>query len=352
MSDMTVSNTPPEIRERVKRLTTHCNTYKGADTKSAVIQVAVTGLVFSVLCAAMLQGFAAHSWIYALLILPAAGLLVRLFIMQHDCGHGSLFRSRFANDIVGRAISVLTLTPYDFWRKAHNKHHSASGNLSRRGIGSIDTLTVREYQALPPRRRFAYRFYRNPFILLVLGTPLYIFIVQRFPLTQSLAFFEDYRTVPFSDAWRSILMLNIAIVVFYGLMILAFGMKPVLMVFVPVILITSWVGGWLFFIQHQFEDTYWNPDAQWNFQEAALLGSSYYVLPPVLRWFTGNIGLHHIHHLCALIPNYKLQSCLNGSRELQDMNRLTLRQSLQCVKWALWDEDNRKMVGFRDLKMA
>jgi acyl-lipid omega-6 desaturase (Delta-12 desaturase) len=342
-----------EERQLIRRLTAHCHAYKGAEVKLAVFQLITTGLLFFGLLGLMFAAFGAGLyWASALMVLPAAGLLVRLFIIQHDCGHGSFFRSRIANDMTGRIISLFTFTPYGFWKTAHNMHHASSGNLNRRGIGSIDTLTVREYQALPARKKFFYRLYRNPVFLLLVATPFHILFLQRLPVTQSPSFFEDYPSVPAPLTRQSILSLDLAIGVFYGLATFLLGWKAVLAVYLPVVIATACIGGWLFFIQHQFEDTYWERDGEWGFSEAALMGSSYYVLPRVFQWFTGSIGLHHIHHLCALIPNYRLQKCLDGSRELQEMNRMTFAQSLKCVWWALWDEEQSRMVRFRDLKAA
>jgi omega-6 fatty acid desaturase (delta-12 desaturase) len=282
-------------------------------------------------------------WLALILTVPTAGLLVRFFIIQHDCGHGSFFRSRRANDVLGRAISLLTLTPYGNWRRAHAIHHATSGNLARRGSGDIGTLTVREYGALPPSRRLLYRLYRNPLILLVLGPP-YLFVFNHRALFGEAA--------PFRETWPSVLMHNIALILFYGTLGTVFGWWNLLLIFGPIILMGSWAGVWLFFIQHQFEDTIWESDEDWDFHVAALRGSSYYVLPKILQWFTGNIGLHHIHHLNGKIPNYRLQECLDASPELKGMSRLTFRESLKSIHLALWDEDSRKLVTFRQAAAA
>ena len=285
-----------------------------------------------------------------LFALPTAGLLVRLFIIQHDCGHGSFFPSRRANDLLGLFLSLLTFTPYGFWAQAHNKHHASSGHLNRRGIGSIDTLTTKEYREMSPMRRFLYRLYRNPFILLVFGTPFYVIVAQRFPPAQRSVFVSGYQPLPAGRGMRSIMGLDVAIVLFYGSLGVTVGWLPLLIVYLPVLMLASGIGGWLFFVQHQFEKTYWEADDKWNFHEAAVMGSSYYALPSILHWFTGNIGLHHIHHLCCTIPNYRLQECLKGNEILQSLNRMTIADSLKCVRWALWDETAKKMIGFKDLK--
>lgn len=331
-----------QFEAQAKRLAQHCSAYKGANAKQAWTQVITTGLLFAALSAAV---FAALSysfyWLDALLVLPAAGLLVRLFIIQHDCGHGSFFSSRKANDRLGRLISILTLTPYGLWRRAHNAHHATSGNLDHRGTGDIDTLTVSEYLLLSRLRRIGYRLYRNPLVLLIVGGPYQFIIRQRFPMGWSL---------PLSEIWGSVLLSNIAIALAYGAAVVLFGPMPLLLGYLPVVVVASWIGGWLFYVQHQFENTRWDRNGNWDFHTSAIYGSSYYVMPRILQWFTGNIGLHHIHHLCGKIPNYRLQKCLEDSPELQGLSRLTLAQSLQSLRLALWDEESRRMVGFRDLK--
>jgi len=338
-------------KELMRQLVQHCHLYKGADTKRSVTQLATTMGAYFGLCALMLYSFMHAAYAVAFLLVPlASGLLVRLFIIQHDCGHNSFFRSRHINNLVGRCISVLTITPYGFWKKAHAMHHASSGNLNRRGIGSLDTITVKEYLALPPRQRRIYKIYRNPFSQLIVVPIVYIFIIQRFPPSQSLPFLKEYHSMPLAQSWRSILALDLALILGFSLMGNLIGWMPILLCYLPVVMITAWIGGWLFFVQHQFENTYWNDDNNWDFHDAAVSGSSYYVLPSLLQWFTGNIGIHHIHHLCPMIPNYKLQSCLDGSKALQAINRLTFSQSLKCLRWALWDDDQKKMVAFCNLR--
>ncbi|MCB9991223.1 MAG: fatty acid desaturase [Rhodospirillales bacterium] len=339
------------VKALVKDLTRHCREYKQADPGRAAFQLFVTILPFFALSAFMIWGMAQGIYWPLLGVIPAGGLLVRLFIVQHDCGHGSYFPSKAANEWTGRVLSVFTWTPYDFWRRAHNMHHASSGNLDKRGIGSIDTLTRREYEALPPRGQLMYRLYRNPFLLLVLGTPAYVMVGQRFLHGSGSPFIDSYNGLAGRSEWKSIIGLDVALAVIYGALVMAFGWGVLVLLLLPVV-IAAWAGGWLFFIQHQFEDAYWEAGGQWEFHEAAVLGSSYYALPKVLQWFTGNIGLHHIHHLCSAVPNYRLQECLDAHDALQTLNRMTFRDSLQCVRWALWDEGARKMIGFRELRAA
>lgn len=336
-----VTDCPTYRAQLARKLVAHCANYRGAITWRGIYQLATTGAAFFAAIAIAMWSVDYSYWLTLAIIVIAAGLLVRLFIIQHDCGHGSFFHSRRANDLVGRITSLLTLTPYGFWRMSHATHHASSGNLDKRGIGDVDTLTVREYLNRSRWRRLSYRLYRNPLILLLVGAPVHFLLLQRLPNGVS---------HPSREAWISVLSLNAAIILFYGLVIFAIGAKLFFLVLLPVSLIAAWVGGWMFFIQHQFEATHWSQGSDWDFHIAAIFGSSYYVLPRVLQWFTGNIGLHHIHHLCSKIPNYRLQECLDASPELQQLNRLTIWQSLRCVQLALWDEAQNKLISFRQLK--
>ena len=317
----------------------HCAAYREPVVRSAAIQLANTLVPYLILCVVMTVAAAnAKWWIVALLTVPAGGLLVRLFIIQHDCGHGSFLPSRAANDGIGRGLSLLTLTPYDSWKRGHALHHASTGDLSRRGTGDVETLTVREYLALPRLGRLRYRLYRNPFLLIGLGSPLNFLLLQRMPFGVGL---------PWRTAWRDVVVLDLCLAVLVGAMALATGsLLLVLGALVPTVCVAAWIGGWLFYVQHQYEDTIWEGGDEWDFHAAALGGSSYYVLPAVLQWFTGNVGLHHVHHLNSRIPNYRLQECLDGHEVLGRVGRLTLLESLQCLHLALWDEDARKLVGF------
>lgn len=315
----------------------------GADLKLSLFQLITTSAPFFALLVVMVMATQGQYWLTLLLAIPTAGLLVRLFIIQHDCGHGSYFRSRAANDFVGRALCVLTLTPYASWKQGHAAHHASNGNLDRRGRGDVEMLTVAEYQALSPLKRLGYRLYRNPFVMVLLGAPINFILLQRLPTG---AAFRD------RAASRSIMLLNLSLVVVFGLPMLMIGVVPVLATYLPVMIMASWIGNWLFYVQHQFEGTYWESDGDWNFHTAALQGGSYFKLPPVLQWFSGNIGLHHVHHLCSRVPNYRLQACLDSAPALDVIaRRITLRESLGCWRLALWDEQRRLLVQFRDLKV-
>lgn len=329
-----------ELASNIKEIAHHCGRYRDAQPRRAAFQLVTTVLLFVLLCAVMLWA-ATHEWWLALpLALPTGGLLVRLFIIQHDCGHGSFFRTRAANDRVGRLLSILTVTPYGSWKHAHALHHAGTGNLSRRGTGDIKTLTVREYLALSRWQRLHYRLYRNLFILIVLGSPFNFLILQRFPSGMGL---------PWRTAWKDVMALNVALLAFYGALAMLFG-SLVMAVFIPIICVGAWIGGWLFFVQHQYEDTVWEGADDWSFHAAALGGSSYYVLPPLLQLFIGNVGLHHVHHLNSRIPNYRLQECIDGHPFLGSVGRLTFRKSLSCIRLALWDENLRKLVSFAQVR--
>jgi omega-6 fatty acid desaturase (delta-12 desaturase) len=315
----------------------------GADTRQSILQLATTITPFIallvVMAAAVSQG---TYWIPLILALPTAGLLVRLFIIQHDCGHGSFFQSRASNDFLGRTLSLLTLTPYGSWKQGHAVHHASSGNLDRRGRGDVETWTVAEYQASPPLKKLFYRLYRNPFVMVGFGAPINFIVLQRLPVGHG--FYNR-------DSRRSILSLDVALLMAFGLACATFGVVPVLGSYLPVVIIASWIGNWLFYVQHQFDRTHWERGGDWNFHVAALSGSSYFKLPPILEWFSGSIGLHHVHHLSSRVPNYRLKACLEAAPELDSVAEvITLRQSFGCWRLALWDERRRSMVGFGDLK--
>lgn len=329
------------------RIVAHCNSFRGGELPRSLGQLFLNLALFAGLTAAMYGAFYLGAWpITILLALPAAGMLTRLFIIQHDCGHGAFFKSRRANHAVGWALSLLTFTPYGFWRDAHNRHHANSGNLTRRGMGGVDTLTVEEYQHLTPFKQKLYKFYRNPLTLLILGPPIYFLFLQRIPIASPMPYSEVYHGMKGPRIWQSVMLLNIVLVVFYGVLAYIFGLLATLIVFVSIISIAGIIGAWLFYIQHQYEDAYWRPHAEWDYTQAALYGSSHYALPPVLQWFTGNIGLHHVHHLCSLIPNYRLTECYKSSPDLQKLPKLTFADSLKSARLSLWDEGQGRMVGF------
>ena len=315
--------------------------YKKADNRIALAQLFSSALLFAALWYAMYRSLEGPYWITLLLAVPAAGMSIRLFIFQHDCGHGSFFSSRAANNAVGAVLGVVTFTPYVYWRRTHAIHHATSGNLDRREFGDVRTLTVAEYLALPWYRRLGYRLYRNLIVMFLVG-PAYQFLFKhRFPFDIPLGWRRE---------WRSILANNLALAGILYLCSQTIGIGSYLLIQIPITLISGSIGIWLFYVQHQFEDTYWEGRQGWDFHAAGIEGSSFYDLPKFLHWFTGNIGYHHIHHLSSLIPNYRLAKCMREVPELAHVTRLTIRESLRCARLKLWDEQGRRLVGFRELR--
>ena len=307
----------------------------------STVELAITLVPFVALYAAMLFALDAGYWL-ALVLAPVAGLLLlRLFIIQHDCGHGAFFARRSSNDWTGRALGVLTLTPYDCWRRSHALHHAATGNLDARGFGDVDTLTVREFFEGSRWQRAFYRAYRHPLVLMGLG-PAYLFLLRhRLPVGLMTAG---------SIYWVSAMATNAVIAAILFGLIWTFGFATVALVFFPVLLTAASMGVWLFYIQHQFEQAHWDREDDWSFHHAALAGSSYLHLPAVLRWFTGNIGIHHVHHLASRIPFYRLPEVLRAFPALSEVNRFTTRQTFKPLLLALWDEDERRLVTFREAR--
>ena len=279
-------------------------------------------------------------WLTLLLAFPTAGLMVRIFIIQHDCGHGSFFKSKKANDRTGLFCSLFTWAPYYYWRKGHGIHHAAAGDLSNRGIGDIYTMTVNEYISQSRWAKLKYRLYRNPFFLFLFIPSIVFAIWYRFPTSRNKALKKVVSSVYSTD---------IAIIILCGTIILLVGLKTFLIVHLPVLFISTSVGQWLFYIQHQFEETYWEDKYNWDYVSAALRGSSFYKLPAVLQWFTGNIGFHHIHHLNPGIPNYQLEKCHKENPVFQNTVQLTLK-NLKCMFLSLWDEKQKRLISFHELK--
>jgi acyl-lipid omega-6 desaturase (Delta-12 desaturase) len=324
-----------------RRWTQILGNYRQPSHARSIAELAITTVPLVALWTAAWATFTlGHAWASPLIAIPAAGFLVRLFMIQHDCGHGTLFSNRRANDWVGRAIGTFTLTPYDFWRRTHAIHHATAGNLDRRGIGDVDTLTVDEYRARSRWGRLKYRLYRHPLVMFGVG-PTYLFLLQyRLPV----GFMRNgWRP------WASTMANNFAIATIFLSLTWLIGIKALLLVHLPTMLLAATAGVWLFYVQHQFEQTSWERDGKWNVHDAAMRGSSHYDLPAFLRWFTANIGLHHVHHLCSRIPYYRLPRVMRDYPELRDVGRLTLAESLRCVRLVLWDEKQRRLVSFREV---
>jgi omega-6 fatty acid desaturase (delta-12 desaturase) len=278
-------------------------------------------------------------WLVVPLAILAGGLLVRVFIIFHDCGHGSFFKSRGVNDAVGFIAGILTFTPYYHWRWEHAIHHSSAGHLDRRGTGDVWTLTVQEYLESSRWRKFAYRLARNPFVLFVIA-PLYLFLIrQRIPSPNA------------SQRERhSVHAMNAAILGMAIALSLVFGIKAYVLIQLIILMVAGGAGVWLFYVQHQFEGVYWERGEDWSYVAAALQGSSFYKLPRVLQWFSGNIGFHHIHHLSPRIPNYNLEKCHKADPLFQEVKPVTLFSSLKSFTFRFWDEKQKRLVGYGHLR--
>ena len=313
--------------------------YRTPNAWRSLIEILITVPPFLFLWFLMWAAFTYGYWIGLLLALPTAGLLVRMFVIQHDCGHRSFFPRRRVNDMVGRILGAVTLTPYDYWRRSHAMHHASSGNLDQRGIGDIGILTVSEYRARSRLGRFAYRLYRHPIVMFGIG-PAYLFLLRhRLPIGMMRSGWRP---------WLSVMLTNAAIAALVATMIWIVGIHLFLIIHLPVTLLAASIGVWLFYVQHQFENTTWDRDSGWAFHHAALQGSSHYDLPAVLRWFTGNIGIHHVHHLSSNIPYYRLPEVIRDHPHLGSTSRITLRESLGTVSLVLWDEKQRRLVTFKE----
>lgn len=322
-----------------RRLAPYCK----PDARRAVQQLFTTSLPFLVSMAALLYAIGHGFWYALALAVPAAIFLVRLFIIQHDCGHGSFFKSRRTNETLGLALSMLTMMPYGAWRRAHAVHHATSGNLDQRGIGDVTTLTVREYQSQSRWKKFLYRLYRHPAVLFGVG-PVYLLLVRyRVPLGNPLRDWQQWLSILGTDLAAAASAIGFSLII---------GPGPFLLAWSTVLLLATALGVWFFYIQHQFADTYWADSASWEFRTAAIEGSSYYDLPRAVHWLTGSIGFHHIHHLASKVPNYRLRACFDDNVEFQRAKRVTFWASVKSVKLALWDEDRRRLVSFRQAHAA
>lgn len=312
--------------------------YQRADVRAAFFQLATTLTLLALAFSASYQALSVSFWLSLLLAPVAGGLLVRTFIIMHDCGHGSFLPWKRANETIGFVTGVLTLTPYDAWRHEHALHHSSAGDLERRGHGDVPTITVAEYRARSRWGRLGYRLFRFPPVLLLLGT-LHMIVMQRIPP-------RNMRLA------RSVLATDVAIAAMFGLFIWLVGIEAVLMTFLPAMVMAAAAGVWLFYVQHQFEETYWEEHGEWDYATAAIRGSSYLKLHPVLQWFTGNIGLHHVHHLGPRIPNYRLAACHEKNPLFHQATVVTLKTGFAVMRLALWDEQQKKLVSFKQERAA
>ena len=341
MTDVCASQNTTDGEIDARKLARDLTCYREPAQGRSIVELAITIGPFLLLWLLMWMSLEWSYWLCLLLAVPTAGFLVRLFMIQHDCGHGAFLRRRAGNDWVGRVLGVLTLTPYDYWRRSHAIHHATSGNLDHRGIGDINTLTVREYQELPWWGRLRYWMYRHPLVMFGFG-PAYLFVLQfRLPVGLMRKGWQP---------WLSTMVNNVLIAALIAVVVWAVGIADFLAVHVPVMLLAASAGVWLFYVQHQFDETAWASDEDWDVQQFALHGSSHYDLPAVLRWFTANIGMHHVHHLCSRIPFYRLPQVLRDHPELSAVGRLTPIESLKCVRLVLWDEAGQRLISFSELR--
>jgi acyl-lipid omega-6 desaturase (Delta-12 desaturase) len=287
----------------------------------------------------MYRSLSLSHWITLALAFPAAGFVLRTFIVQHDCGHGSFIKSASLRVWIGRICSIVTLIPYGYFRRFHGAHHATSGKLDDRGV-DIDTLTRREYLALSTFGRLRYRVVRNPVVLFGIAPLLYFAVAMRLPALARKGWKRER---------NGILLTDLALAIVVGLLVRAIGWIAFLEIQLPITIIASTVGMWMFYIQHQFEDTYWAREGEWDYGKAALEGSSYYALPPILEWFTGYIGLHHVHHLSPLVPSYRLAQCVRENAVLANVPKIGLIDGMRCVRFKLWDEDRRRLIGWSEL---
>jgi len=313
--------------------------YQHSDNLRSICQMCNSLIPYFALWILMVFSLQISYWLTLLLAIPAAGFMIRIFIIFHDCGHGSFFKSKRANDTVGIITGILTFTPYYNWRQHHAVHHATVADLDRRGVGDILTLTVAEYQALSSWKKFGYRLVRNPWIIFTIGS-LGVFLI-------------GHRFFSRKDGRRernSVLWTNLALLLIIVLLSAIIGFKAFVLVQLPILFLGTSVGVWLFYVQHQFEGVYWARHSRWDYLSAALQGSSFYKLPRVLQWFTGNIGYHHIHHISPRIPNYFLEKCHKEQAMFQQVKPLTLRSSLKSLSLRLYDEDAKRLVGFRSIR--
>lgn len=338
----TLPDAPPKLALQRDTWPDRAAAFRASSGVRAAMQLVTTLVPLAAVLTVMYFGLATSYWITLALAPLAAGFYVRTFILMHDCAHGSFTPSRRANEIIGVVTGFITMTPFAQWRRDHALHHASSGDLDRRGHGDIDTLTVDEYLARNGWGRFKYRLSRHPLVMLGLG-PLYIFVHFRLPPSKSNTRAARVGSVHATNAALLALFLAVAF---------AIGWGPLLLVYVPVLFLASASGIWLFYVQHQFEGAYWEPHGEWKYEAAALHGSSYYRLPRILEWFTGSIGLHHVHHVDPRIPNYQLRRCHEAIPEFHGVTQLTVRDSLRTLSLKLWDPTRRRLVGFDAVRSA
>lgn len=324
----------------IKTLKKEVAPYEKSTTKESVWQLINTLGPFFLLWFLAYESLSVSYWLALVPIILAAGFLTRIFIIFHDCTHFSFFKSRKVNRAVGTAMGIMTLFPFDQWGHDHAVHHATSGNLDKRGTGDIWTMTVEEYRAATLKTRLAYRFYRNPFVMFILG-PIYVFLLKNRFNRKNARKKERYNTY----------FVNLVLVVLVTLFCVTLGWLPFLLVQGSIFMISGAFGIWLFYVQHTFEDSYFEEDKEWEYVLAAVEGSSFYKLPKAIQFLTGNIGYHHVHHLSPRVPNYKLEEAHNNTKPLQNVPTISLMTSLSSIKFKLWDEERKNFVTFKAAKV-
>ncbi|MCK2004574.1 fatty acid desaturase [[Brevibacterium] frigoritolerans] len=325
--------------QNTKSLKKQIAPFEQSTTKQSIWQIINTLGPFIILWYLAYISLSVSYWLALIPAVFAAGFLTRIFIIFHDCTHHSFFKDRRANRIVGTIMGVLTLFPFDQWGHEHSVHHATSGNLDKRGTGDIWTLTVDEYLAAPFKLRFAYRFYRNPLVMFGLG-PIYVFLLKN----------RFNRKGARKKEKNNTYLTNVLIVVLAALLCLAVGWQSFVLVQGSIFMISGSIGIWLFYVQHTFEDSYFEENEEWEYVLAAVEGSSFYKLPKLMQFLTGNIGYHHVHHLSPRVPNYKLEMAHNNTQPLENVPTITLATSLRSLRFRLWDEESKNFVSFKDIK--
>lgn len=324
-------------KEKQMKLRKQMAPYEKSNMKDSIRQLSNTIIPFVLLWYLAYKSLAISYFFTLALAIVAAGFLIRIFIIFHDCCHFSFFKSRRANKIIGTITGIITVFPFSQWQHDHSVHHATSGNLDKRGTGDIWMLTIDEYLSLSTMQRLGYRLYRNPIIMFGLG-PIYNFLIKNRFNRKGARINERLNTY----------FTNIAIVGLYSFLCWLIGWQSFLLVQAPIFLISGAAGIWLFYVQHTFEDSYFEEDENWEYVKAAVEGSSFYMLPKPLQWITGNIGYHHVHHLSPRVPNYKLEEAHNQTEPLKNVPTVTLATSLQSLKFRLWDDQNKKFVTFKE----
>lgn len=326
-------------REKTLALRKNVKPFENSELKKSIFQLINTVPPFFIIWFLAYLSLDISVWLTVALSIVAAGLVIRTFIIFHDCTHGSFFKNKKANNIIGTITGVISLFAYEKWKREHNIHHATSGNLDKRGVGDIWMMTVEEYLAATPMRRLTYRLYRNPIVMFGFGPALLFLVSNRI----------NRKGAPAKER-NNTYLINISIIVIYSLMIWLIGWQAFAIIQGTILFVAGALGIWLFYVQHQFEDSYFEDESEWDYIKAAIEGSSYYKLPKVLQWVTGNIGFHHVHHLSPRVPNYNLERAHDSTPPLQKATTIDVRTSLQSIHFRLFDEANKSFVTFKEIK--